>query len=417
MNKKVIIGIDGVPFDLIDEMSRENIMPNFQKLKNTGVFTKMRSAIPEISSVAWSSIITGKNPAEHGIYGFTELKENSYDLGFPNFSNLKSPAFWHQNSDKRHVIINVPSTFPVQMMNGVHISGFVSLDLASSVYPRELLPKLEEFDYRVDVDSSLGHQSMDLFLEDLVKTNEARIKTYQYLWENESWDVFMLVFTGSDRIEHFLMDAYLDKNHKYHNDFLNYFRRVDEVIGEIADRLDEDDGFIILSDHGMEEINTNFFVNKFLEEKGYLTLDPTKQGYNKIEVGTKAFALDPGRIHINLKEKYPNGGEFDEDSLISELKELFLNAEFEGEKIIRFAFEKHEIYEGPLIDKAADLILVPNKGFRLRGTIEAENVFGNDVFSGDHSLDDAFLFVKCKNSNIVPEKPTVEDVVSIINNL
>jgi len=158
-------------------------------------------------------------------------------------------------------------------------------------------------------------------------------------------------------------------------------------------------------------------VNKFLEEKGYLTLDPTKQGYNKIEVGTKAFALDPGRIHINSKKKYPNGGEFDETLLISELKELFLDAEFEGEKIIRYAFEKHEIYDGPFIDKAADLILVPNKGFRLRGTIEAENVFGGDVFSGDHSLDDAFLFVKSKNCNIVPEKPTVEDVVSIINNL
>ena len=73
-NRTIVIGIDGVPFGLLDDLTEKGIMPNFAELKggDEGVFTPMKSSIPDISSVSWSSVITGKNPGEHGIYGFTE---------------------------------------------------------------------------------------------------------------------------------------------------------------------------------------------------------------------------------------------------------------------------------------------------------------------------------------------------------
>ena len=40
-----------------------------------------------------------------------------------------------KKSRKKRIIINVPSTFPVKPLNGIHISGFVSLDLERSVCP------------------------------------------------------------------------------------------------------------------------------------------------------------------------------------------------------------------------------------------------------------------------------------------
>ena len=144
----VIIGLDGAPFSLIKSLSSQGITPAIKEIISKGSFRKMQSSIPEISSVAWSSLVTGKNPAEHGIFGFTDLHPDSYRLRFPNFRDLKAPAFWEKNNSQS-VIINVPATYPARPISGVHISGFVSIDLEKSVYPATLVPKLKELDYRL----------------------------------------------------------------------------------------------------------------------------------------------------------------------------------------------------------------------------------------------------------------------------
>ncbi|MCM8763360.1 MAG: alkaline phosphatase family protein [Candidatus Omnitrophica bacterium] len=130
----VIIGLDGVPYELIKELSEKGVMPSTREIIEGGIFKKMRSCLPEVSCVAWSSIITGKNPAEHGIFGYTDLAANSYELRFSNFCDLKAIPFW-ELLPSRSVIINVPATYPVRKINGVHISGFVSVDIKKSVYP------------------------------------------------------------------------------------------------------------------------------------------------------------------------------------------------------------------------------------------------------------------------------------------
>ena len=62
--KTVIIGLDGVPFGMIKDFAGNGVMPNTQQIIEDGLFVEMRSSVPEISSVAWSSIITGKNPGD-----------------------------------------------------------------------------------------------------------------------------------------------------------------------------------------------------------------------------------------------------------------------------------------------------------------------------------------------------------------
>ena len=172
MNSKkrnVIIGLDGVPFELLRDLADAGVMPNVGKMIVSGTFRKMSSSIPEVSSVAWSSIITGANPAEHGIFGFTDLPDNTYRLSFPNFNNLKVTPFWEKNSNFKHILLNIPSTYPARKVNGVLISGFVALDMEKAVYPDDLIPNLTEIDYRIDVDSEKAHKSLELFIKDLNK--------------------------------------------------------------------------------------------------------------------------------------------------------------------------------------------------------------------------------------------------------
>lgn len=107
MNKKkikkraVIIGLDSVPYHLIENLSNKEIMLETNKLIQKGILKQMESSMPEISSVAWSSIITGKNPVDHGIFGYTDIPLGTYRLSFPNFNNLKAEPFWQKDTSKK----------------------------------------------------------------------------------------------------------------------------------------------------------------------------------------------------------------------------------------------------------------------------------------------------------------------------
>ena len=166
--RNIILGIDGIPFELMDDLSKKDVMPNFNDLKKKFHFSRLKSSIPHISSVSWSSIITGKNPGEHGIYGFTDIIKNTYSLSFPNFNALKCKPFWQIDERSKHIIINVPATYPAKKLNGIHIAGFVALNLEEAVYPKTTISKLKEMNYIIDVDSSLAHQqSKDAFFDEL----------------------------------------------------------------------------------------------------------------------------------------------------------------------------------------------------------------------------------------------------------
>ncbi|RKY40459.1 MAG: hypothetical protein DRP76_01910 [Candidatus Omnitrophota bacterium] len=415
MRKIVIIGLDGVPFELIKDFSDKGVMPNTSQIIQEGDLKYMSSSLPEVSSVAWSSIITGKNPAEHGIFGFTELYPYSYNLRFPSFADLKAKPFWEE-VQKDSIIINVPATYPVKEMRGVHISGFISIDLERSVYPKELIPKLKEFGYRLDVDSEKAHTSLELFLEDLDKTLSARIKAYRYFWESYKWGIFMLVFTGTDRLMHFLWSAYEDKNNKYHQHFLNHFRKIDEVIGEINNRLNRDDLLILLSDHGFEMLDKDVYINYLLREKGFLQFEDTQPEWRNISSESLAFALDPARIYLNLKGKYPKGrlGREDKEIVLQDLEGLFSSLEVEGKKVIKSIYRKEEIYKGPFLESAPDLVLVGEKGFNLKANIKAKNLSDKGIFTGKHTQDNAFLLINrdlLKNSS---KKTSVFDVAKIV---
>ena len=414
--KTIIIGLDGVPFGMIKDFAETGVMPHTAKLISQGIFRVMRSSVPEVSSVAWSSMITGKNPGQHGIFGFVDLSAGSYKMRFPNFDDLKAPPFWDL-WEGESVIINVPSTYPVRQMNGVLISGFVSIDFEKSVYPKSLVPDLKRLDYRLDVDSQKAHSSMELFLEDLDKTLDARIEAYRHLWDGSNWQTFMLVFTATDRLMHFLWDAYEDADHKYHNLFLGHFGRIDRVIGEIAGKISDEDLLIIHSDHGFERLDYDVYINYLLMQEGFLQIKDTRNiALDNIDYATKAFALDPARIYLNRKGRYPRGtiDQTDIAEILDRLEKLFSSLRINGRKVIRDIYRKEQLYAGPYVENAPDMVLVGAEGFNLKANIKAEKLYDKGIFCGKHTQDTAFLMIRgLSNTSIVPDIPAISDIRAI----
>lgn len=415
----LILGLDGIPHRLISETAASGVMPNVRDLVSEGAFRRMSSSIPEVSCVSWSSIITGRNPGEHGIFGFTDVMPGGYGVRFPNYASLAVPPFWETHPNRSAVILNVPSTYPARPMNGAHIAGFVAPKLERAVYPDALLPTLAEMKYRIDVDSQLGHQSSGLFLEDLNDALDARIRVADHLWEGRPWSTFMLVFTGTDRLGHFLWDAYEDEDHPHHGAFLDHLARVDRAIGRFVDRLGPDGAVIILSDHGFERLRVEIAVNVVLAEHGYLRFSDGKRHLTAMTDDSTAFALDPGRLYIHTEGRFPRGriSERERGRLVDELATLFGELEVDGRPVVRSVHRREEIYRGPLVDSAPDLVLVADEGFDLKAGFKAETMVTEGPFAGKHSQPDAFLIVRGAIDEAISTAPDVVDVVGIIDHL
>jgi predicted AlkP superfamily phosphohydrolase/phosphomutase len=160
-------------------------------------------------------------------------------------------------------------------------------------------------------------------------------------------------------------------------------------------------------------------VNFALKKEGMLKFESDQpSGMKDIDGKSRAFALDPGRIYVHLKGRFPKGcvDESERDKILQELEQLYNGLEYNGEKIIRDCYRKEEIYSGPLMSQAPDLVLVANRGFNLKGTLNPIDLCAKSIFTGMHNQHDAFLLVRGSSDKIVPaRKPCVTDIVEIIN--
>ncbi|HLG29423.1 MAG TPA: alkaline phosphatase family protein [Candidatus Brocadiales bacterium] len=423
--KVVVLGLDGTPYSLIDGLIRQGELPNFSSLLSNGSMVKMKSVHPPVSSVAWTSFMTGKNPAKHGIFGFTDRQPDSYEIYFPNSKNIMSETLWDilGVNDKRSVVINVPSTYPAKELNGVLISGFVAIDIARAAYPLSIVTKLKEMGYKIDVDTQLAKESKDKLFDDLYKTIERRREALIHFFEKEAWDLFVGVITETDRLHHFFWED-MEKKNGYGTRFIEYYRLIDEILGQILQRVDDNTTLIIISDHGFCTLKKEVHVNHWLKENGFLRFksEQPKSIADMCE-DSKAYCLDPGRIYINLKGREPKGvivegREYEEirDCLIEKL--LNLRDTESQDKMILAVHKREDIYKGPYCHKSPDLVLESRNGYDLKGAVNKNTLTGKGLLNGMHTYDNALFYINKKglngnNLNIMDVAPTILSLLGV----
>jgi predicted AlkP superfamily phosphohydrolase/phosphomutase len=388
-----------VPFGLLGQLAAGGVMPVVQRLIGRGHFQRMKASLPEVSCVSWTSFMTGANPGKHGIFGFTDLRESSYQVRFPNFLDVTVPAIWDLIGKRglKSIVINQPATYPARKIEGALLSGFVAIELARAVYPLSHLAALEEMGYEIDIDTIRARKDRGYLWTALDSTLEAGRRAFRYFWPQE-WDLFEIVVTGTDRLHHYAWDARADPSHPDHERFLGYYRKVDALIGEIAEEYERlasgIDGLYLLSDHGFTQIVQEVYLNAWLEKSGYLKFGtPSVRSLSNLSPSTLAFALDPNRIYINSKSRFP-GGQVDEPDrahLKREIASRLTELEYNGRRVVREVFDSLEIYSGPQTSKGPDLIVLGNSGFDMKGSLESQDVFGRSDLQGMHTWDDAFF--------------------------
>jgi hypothetical protein len=59
--------------------------------------------------------------------------------------------------------------------------------------------------------------------------------------------------------------------------------------------------------------------------------------------------------------------------------------------VVREVFDAEDIYAGPCVSGGPDLVVLARPGFDLKGSPQAQEVFGRAGLTGMHTWDDAFL--------------------------
>jgi hypothetical protein len=66
----IVLGVDGMDPGFLERHWSE--LPNLARLRDRGGFRRLATTMPPQSPVAWSTFITGLDPAENGVFDFVE---------------------------------------------------------------------------------------------------------------------------------------------------------------------------------------------------------------------------------------------------------------------------------------------------------------------------------------------------------
>lgn len=274
------------------------------------------------------------------------------------------------------------------------------------------------------------------FLDQTYLNHAEREKMLFDALEKNRSGLVVCVFDATDRIQHMFF-RYLNPHHpalkdkdrtKHAGAIEDLYRRMDDLIGRVRERLKDGDELIVMSDHGFKDFSRGVNINSWLSQNGYMVLK--EQGHGRMWLSnvdwsrTRAFAIGLGGIYLNLRGREARGiverGQ-EETALKAEIIEKLSGLKDEGNGsavAIARVWDRSEIYRGPYQQNAPDMIVGYNApGYRAswdcaQGRV-TDAVFEDNVkaWSGDHCVDPAMvpgvLFTSFK---LRSESPRIIDI-------
>jgi len=324
MNKKVlVIGLDCATGEIVFDRKEE--LPVLRELIDNSIYGNLRSADPPITIPAWMVMCTGKDPGKLGLYGFRHRKDYSYkDVWIATSYSIREKTIWDiiGEKDGQSCLVSIPPSYPPKPVNGNLISCFITPgDDKEYTYPADLRVELEEKFGPYIFDVVFRTDEKDKILKQTYQMTEQRFRVLNHLITKKPWDFFMFVEIGVDRVHHAFW-RYMDPSHHlyekgnpYENVIIDYYKRVDGLIGELLSNVDKDTTVLVVSDHGAKSMKGAFCINEWLIEQGDLVVKERPQSsisFDKVDVDwsrTKAWGWGGyyARIFLNVEERESQG--------------------------------------------------------------------------------------------------------------
>ena len=242
-----------------------------------------------------------------------------------------------------------------------------------------------------------------------------------------------------DQNSHMMLRT-MDKNHPLYepnaspevkNAIRYFYKEMDGLLARALSKVDSKTLFMIVSDHGFAPFYKEIHLSSWLLGHGYTALyDPSVRGstefYENMDWDqTSAYALGLNALYINLRgrEIYGTVEPSDYDQIRNRLKSQLEAARDPetGQRIIGGAYKPEEIYTGPYVKNAPDLIIGYQPGYRISdkaaiGTFPKKTIeIRTDKWSADHCMNPPSVpGVLLTNREIVKDRPALEHMASAI---
>jgi len=209
---------------------------------------------------------------------------------------------------------------------------------------------------------------------------------------------------------------------------------MDNVIGEAMEAMDGQTTLIVVSDHGFASFRRQFNLNGWLMDNGYAAArDPLARGeqdyFGDVKwPETRAYGLGINALYLNVKGREPEGCVAPgaaQRALTDELAARLTAVKDPqtGEQVILHAYRPADVYSGPYVGEAPDLLVCYNRGYRaswdtVLGKYPREQILDNrDPWSGDHALDSQIMAgVFFCSRRVAAERPALSDMAPTILN-
>ncbi len=297
MNRTVLIGLDGATFTILDPLMNNGVMPFLKKFVEQGVRAGLMSTTNPLTPPAWTTLMTGRSPGNHGVFDFiwAEERETNHYFTLYNFRDIRCETIWSIVSRQNGEVcsLNFPFMAPPPSDAGYIVPGLVSWKhLRLNVSPAELFPKLKEiegfnakelawdFDMEDKAAKGVPKEDFENWVDFHIRREKQWFNIARHIMKNDPRDLMAILFDGPDKLLH-MGWRFLDPNlfpenpsaweQKIRDLCLDYFRELDGFIEEIADIAGPDARIFIASDHGFGPSWHVFRVNTWLQSQGYLT--------------------------------------------------------------------------------------------------------------------------------------------------
>lgn len=282
--KFLLIGWDAADWRIIRPLLDRGELPALAGLIQQGVHGPIRTLLPALSPMLWTSIATGKRAWKHGIHGFVEPIGEGGGVRPISVLSRKSKAIWNilnQNGYRCNVVGWWPS-HPAEPLNGVMISNQYHRSTVGPgqpwpipegvVHPERLIPHLEKLRLHpseldggsllpfvpkaatINQDSNRPLVTLAKVIADAVNIQAAATGVL----ENEPAEFVAVYFDAIDHFCHGFMSFHpprlpwiSETDFELYSDVVNQaYRFHDLMLARLLELVGQDCSVLLLSDHG-----------------------------------------------------------------------------------------------------------------------------------------------------------------------
>lgn len=269
-NKTIMVILDGLDYEFI-EKNLDNFQL-FRKLYGEKKLCPLESVVPADSIPSWTTIYTGKNPAEHGILESIDYLDFKHKVK-GDYSVIQGNSFWDvlSKKGKKVFVFNPFMAYPAWDVNGLMICGpvFEGGEVSTNHPEKVDMSNMPDIGGMVEQPTD---KEMYNFYRNTMDLSQRQFDTFHKYFTMDRYDFAFLGITTPDRMQHFLWRyndsgdrTYPKKNNRLDGSILAMYQLMEKNVQKIMDDYGDEYNIVVISDHGHgRRCEKTFYINQWL---------------------------------------------------------------------------------------------------------------------------------------------------------